>query len=195
MKGRIAVLLFFSAFFLAVSFTGRALPAEQKAVYSRSIENCTIPDVTLVNQDGKKVRLREFLPSAKRVIIDFIYSTCTTICPVESANFKNFQERLGPEAAKVQLLSISIDPEHDTPKAMKEYLKRFYAKEGWTYLTGSRPQINQVLRAFNASEFSDKMENAPRVMMRIPLTDSWIRIDGFIGASTLVEEHRKIKER
>lgn len=160
--------------------------------YSRSVVKYTMPDVTLVNQDGKKVRLQDFVNTDKPVIVDFIFCTCTTICPVLSANLTNFQERLGPEASKVQLLSISIDPEHDTPKLMKEYLKRYRAKEGWTYLTGTRAAIDQVLKAFSAPGSIDKMLHSPLLFLRDPASGQWVRIEGLIGTSILIEEYKKI---
>jgi len=163
--------------------------------YSRSVVKYTMPDVTLVNQDGKKVRLQDFVNTDKPVIVDFIFCTCTTICPVLSANFTNFQERLGPEASKVQLLSISIDPEHDTPRLMKEYLKRYRAKEGWTYLTGTRAAIDQVLKAFSAPGSIDKMLHSPLLFLRDPQSGQWVRIEGLIGTSILIDEYKKIQKK
>ena len=89
-----------------------------------------------MNQDGAKIRLKSLIESDKPVVLDFIYATCTTICPVLSAGFTSIQAKLGPDTRKMQLISISIDPEHDTPKIMKEYLKPFRAKPGWDFLTG-----------------------------------------------------------
>jgi cytochrome oxidase Cu insertion factor (SCO1/SenC/PrrC family) len=83
-----------------------------KGKYSRSVQYYSIPSVSLLNQDGKKVNLRELVDSGKPVIFDFIYTTCTTICPVLSASFTNLRRELGEEAGKVQLISISIDPEN-----------------------------------------------------------------------------------
>jgi len=86
---------------------GSAEAADKK--YQRTVQAYTIPDVVLINQDGKKVRLRKLLLSDKPVIIDFIFGTCTTICPVLSAGFSNLQHKLGPESGKVSLVSISLE--------------------------------------------------------------------------------------
>lgn len=184
-------LLLLSALLFCCAFAGQAVAAERNAGYKRTAANYEMPDVTLVNQDGKKVRLHDVVNSGKPVIVDFIYCTCTTLCPMQSANFTNFQERIGPEHEKVQLLSISIDPEHDSPKLMKEHLKRFGAKAGWSFLTGAKRDIEKVLKAFNALS-QDKMYHYPLIVLKSPVSGQWVRIEGLIGTTLLVEEYRKI---
>jgi protein SCO1/2 len=163
--------------------------------YTRTIHEYAIPDVALLNQDGKKVLLKSFLrPKDKVIILDFIFGTCTTICPVLSASFVNFQDKLRAEASKVQLVSISIDPEHDTPKVLKAYLKSYKAKPGWDFLTGSRENIERVTNAFNAYS-SDKMQHYPLTFVYSPVQDRWFRIDGLVATSELMAEYKKALKR
>ena len=164
---------------------------ESKPKYRRTVEKYTVPDVTLVNQDGKKVKLLSLINSGKPVMLDFIYGTCTTICPVLSAGFTNLQNKLGPDVSTVQLISITIDPEYDTPAVMKDYLRRFRAKPGWDFLTGSRENIDRVMRAFDAY-VPNKMAHYPLTLLKAPNTDQWVRIYGMVGMSVLMEEYRKI---
>jgi protein SCO1/2 len=168
--------------------SGRALAAGQP---QRSIEKYFVPDVVLVNQDGRKIPLKKFVEVDKPVMVDFIYGTCTTICPVLSASFVNLQKRLGPDARKVRLVSISIDPENDSPKVMKEYLKRYRAKPGWDFLSGTRADIDRVMYAFNAY-VADKMDHYPLTFIRYPGNGTWVRIDGLMSGSELMEEYRKV---
>ncbi len=149
-----------------------------------------MPDVTLVNQDGNKVRFKSFTDSKKTIIVDFVYGTCTTICPVLSAGYANLQNRLGTDSGKVQLVSISIDPENDTPKVMKEYLKRYRAKPGWDFFTGSRADIDLILRSFESS-FRTKMDHKPLTFIRMPGNGKWVRIFGLISSSEFIEECKK----
>lgn len=158
--------------------------------YKRSIESYSMPDVTLINQNGKKVRFKSLVESGKPVVVDFIYGTCTTICPVLSAGFTNLQRKLGADSTKVHLVSISIDPENDTPKVMKEYLDRYQAKPGWDFLSGSRKDIDRVMNAFN-SYFRNKMDHKPLTFIRNPSDGKWIRIYGLISSSEFVDECRK----
>lgn len=159
--------------------------------YKRTIENYNIPDVTLVNQDGKRVKLRSLITSDKPVVVDFIYGTCTTICPVLSAGYVNLQRKLGKSSGNVHLISISIDPENDTPKVMKEYLKRYRAQPGWDFLTGSRSNIDKVMHAFDAY-ISNKMYHYPLNLIRDPKDGKWVRIFGLTSTSEFMNEYKKV---
>ena len=159
--------------------------------YQRTVEDYAVPDVVLINQDGAKVHFKKYIESGQPVMLDFIYGTCTTICPVLSAGFVNLQRKLGPDAQKVRFVSISIDPENDTPKVMKEYLKRYRAKPGWDFFTGSRGDIDRVMRAFGAY-VSNKMYHYPLTLIRSPSDGKWIRINGLISSSEFMEEYQKV---
>jgi protein SCO1 len=171
-----------------------AAQGAEKPGYKKSIHGYVMPDVMLVNQDGKKVQFKSFVKQGKVVVLDFIFGTCTTICPVLSASFVSFQNRLGPDSGKVQLISISIDPEHDTPKVLKAYLKKFRARPGWDFLTGNRDNINRVMRAFDAYT-ADKMAHFPLTFVYSPVQDRWFRIDGLTGTSELMYEYQEALKR
>jgi protein SCO1/2 len=170
--------------------SGRDAGADNTEAYTRTSENYLVPDVTLVNQDGKRVKIRSLLNSRKVVILDFIYTTCTTICPVLSAEFADFQSTIGPDSGNVRLVSVSIDPENDTPKKMRDYLKRYDAKPGWDFLTGTREDILKVVKAFDAYTPS-KMSHLPLAILHSSADSSWVRIYGLIGSSDMVAEYRK----
>lgn len=169
--------------------SGSAYAGETK--YRRTVESYAMPDVVLVNQNGAKVRFKELMRSNKPVIVDFIFGTCTTICPILSVSFANLQQKLGADSQKVHLVSISIDPENDTPRVMKEYLKRYRAKPGWDFLTGSRADIDTVMHAFNAY-IPNKMSHFPLTLIRSSRDGQWIRIFGLMGSSDFVNECRKV---
>ena len=162
--------------------------------YTRTIEHYQIPDVTLVNQEGEQVKLKHLLESEEVVLVDFIYATCTTICPVLSAGFSSFQRKLAAENKSPRLVSISIDPDHDTPAVMKEYLRRYRASPGWDFLTGSRADVELALRALNAY-VPNKMAHYPLILMRSPADGTWVRLFGLMGTKDLVEEYRKATVR
>lgn len=169
-----------------------ALAAEKP--YKRTVESYTMPDVTLINQDGKKVRFKTLVESDKPVIVDFIYATCTTICPVLSVSYTNLQNKLKDSPQKPRLISITIDPENDTPKIMKDYLKRYNAKPGWDFFTGSRGDIDKVMRAFNAY-IPDKMSHYPLNLIRSPKDGSWVRLFGILSSREFVSEYSSIVSR
>ena len=168
--------------------TGQAYAEEKK--YKRTLEKYSIPDVVLTNQNGMKVNFQSIMHSGKPVIVDFVFGTCTTICPILSAGFANLQLKLGTDTQKVHLVSISIDPENDTPKVMKEYLKRYRAKPGWDFMTGSRADIDKVMLAFNAY-ISNKMYHYPLTFIKPTGENSWIRIYGLLSSSEFMSECNK----
>jgi len=153
-----------------------------------------VPNVTLLNQDGKKVNLRSLIDGGKPVIVNFIFSTCTTICPVMTATFSSLRSELGASADRVQLISISIDPENDRPERMKQYLSRFNWGPGWEFLTGSREDIGRVLRAFDAFVV-DKMSHEPLFISRAPDSEEWVRVKGLVRKNDLVKELERMEKK
>lgn len=178
---------------LALAFPAGSVQAEEKR-YKRTEEKYVVPDVTLINQNREKVKLVELLNSDKPVLLDFIFGTCTTICPVLSAGFSNMQRKLGEKADQVRLVSISIDPEHDTPEVMTEYLERYRAKPGWVFLTGTREDVDRVMRAFDAY-VQDKMSHYPITFLRAPGESQWVRIYGLIGTTDLMREYERLLQK
>ena len=183
----------FMVFLVAFSmlFDGGPAAAEVQKKYRRSVENYTVPEVTLVNQDGKKVQLSALLKEKDAVLMDFVFTTCTTICPLLSIGFSDFQKKLGPESERVQLISIAIDPDHDTPKVMKSYIQRYGAQPGWDFLTGTRGDIDKVLKAFNTYT-PDKMSHPPLILLKSRSDTDWVRIYGLIGTMDLLREYQKV---
>ncbi len=175
---------------IVVALPAGSARAEAKK-YKRTVEKVTVPDVYLINQDGKKVHLETLLKGDSPVVVDFIYGTCTTICPVLSAGYLNLQGKLEAKGQAVRLVSITIDPENDTPKVLKEYLKRYRAKPGWDFLTGSRADINTVMKAFNAY-IPDKMSHYPLNLIRSPKDGSWVRLFGIMSSKEFLEEYQSV---
>jgi len=166
------------------------LGAQAPGPYKRTLESYAVPDVTLVNQDGARVKLRALLEGGEPIVVDFIFGTCTTICPVLSAGYANLQHKLPADAKAVRLVSISIDPENDTPKVMRDYLRRYRAKPGWDFFTSSREDIDKVMYAFNAY-IPNKMSHYPLTLIRDPKAGKWIRIFGMMSSTEFVAECRK----
>ena len=159
--------------------------------YETTVEDYLVPDVTLLNQERAEVALEKELSRDKPVMLYFIFATCTTICPVMSAGFSGLQRELGDESEQVQLISISIDPEHDSPEVMQDYLIRYGAGESWDFLTGTREDIDAVMEAFDAY-VSNKMNHKPLVFLKAPGSSEWVRLDGLMGTSELIGEYRKL---
>jgi len=162
------------------------------ANYQRSEVKISVPDVVLINQDNEKVPLRSLLLGEEQVVVDFIYASCTTICPILSASYVNLQDKLGPDNKNIRLVSITIDPENDSPAVMKKHLERYQARPGWTFLTGSLADIKTVMAAFDAY-FPDKMAHLPLNFIRTTEEGKWIRLNGMIAGRDLLHEIEKAK--
>ena len=148
-----------------------------------------IPDVVLADSDGQAVRLREVLARDKPVMLNFIFTTCTTICPVMTKVFADVRTRLGDEDHNLRMVSISIDPENDTPAQLKAYAQHFGADSHWTFLTGRVQDVAAVQRAFDAYD-SDKMNHQPLTLLRATPGTQWMRIEGFATPDQLAGEYR-----
>lgn len=163
----------------------------QQKDYIRKEQEYQVPDVMLTDQDGRKISLLAMLEGKDPVMLNFIFTSCTTICPVLSASFTATQKALGSDAGNLRMVSISIDPEHDTPEKLREYAQRFHASPGWTFLTGDREDIVDVLVAFDAYR-RDKMNHIPLTLLHAAPQTGWIRMEGFASAGDLVREYNEL---
>lgn len=136
-----------------------------------------VPDETLVDQDGHPVRIRELF--ADRVVaINFVFTTCTTICSPMSAIFGRLQSALGPAMErKVRLVSISLDPATDTPEKLREYADRFDRRAGWTFLTGPPDHVARVLRGLGGQPLV-REEHRPLTLIGSASEWRWQRVHG-----------------
>lgn len=104
-------------------------------------------DTVLVSQDGERLRLYTDLLRGRSVVISVFFTTCTGACPVIHAALERLQDRIADRLDKdVRILSITVDPENDTPEALKEYAARFKAKRGWYFLTGTQDDVTAALK-------------------------------------------------
>jgi protein SCO1/2 len=147
----------------------------------------TVPQVTLVRDDGKTVSLPDELNDGRPVILNFIYTTCTSVCPLVSHTLSQLQSELGSDRDRVHLVSISIDPEEDTPARLAAYAKEYDAGPEWQHYTGTVAASVTAQRAFDAYR-GDKMNHTPVTFLRAGPDDRWVRIEGFMTVETLLGE-------
>jgi protein SCO1 len=157
----------------------------------RSVADYKLPSsIKLTRDDGKSVSLAEELDDGRPVMVNFIYTTCTAICPVTSKVFQQVQTKLGPDRTKVHLVSISLDPEEDTPARLTEYAKKYKAGPGWQHYTGTAEASVAAQKAFDVYR-GDKMNHTPVTLLRASPGKPWVRFDGFATADNLVAEYRQ----
>lgn len=163
---------------LAATFTVVAAFAQDLSI--------AIPDVAVLNQRGEAARINTDVIANHVVVVNFIFTTCGTICPPMGANFGRLEKLLEERGeSRVQLVSISIDPQTDTPERLREWAGRFHAGSQWTLLTGSKRSIEQILRAFGVFT-PDKLSHTPILM--IGNSRGWVRADALKTAPARVAE-------
>ena len=147
-----------------------------------------ISDVRLLTQDGDSVNLRNDVIGDRIVVIDFVYTTCTTFCPLLSAILGQVQRQLEDRLGKdVILVSVTVDPLRDTPARLKAYSKNHRAGDGWVWLTGDKETVDGVLRDFGV--YTPNFQDHPStVLVGDPASGQWSRFIGFPGAAQLVEK-------
>ena len=143
-----------------------------------------IDGIPLVDQDGRATTLGEAVGSDKPVLVNFIFTTCTTICPVMSAGMSQLMKNLAPEEDSVRVVSISIDPENDTVEALRAYAARYHAPPSWRFLRGTPAAIEAAQRAFGSYRGGKNNHQAGTFVRSAP-TAPWIALDGFSSAQTL----------
>lgn len=151
---------------------------------TRSTTAYRLPQIQLVRADGSMVALPAELDDGRAVVLNFIFTTCTAICPISSQVFSEVQARIG-KRQDVHLVSISIDPEQDTPTALRHYAERFGAGAGWDFYTGTVDASIAAQKAFGVYR-GNKMNHTQVTLVRPSMNQPWIRLDGFASAEQLV---------
>jgi len=151
----------------------------------------SLPDIDLTRMDGEHIKFHS-LVNDEPVILNFIFTTCSAICPTLTATFSQVQEQLAAENISVPQISISIDPEEDTPATLRRYAKKFSAGPNWKFYTGDKTSIISLQKAFDAYRGS-KMNHIPLTFIKTH-SNQWIRINGFASASDIVKQYKKIRD-
>lgn len=141
-----------------------------------------VPDVNLVDSSGQSTRLRDLLASDKPLAVNFIFTTCTTICPVMTATMLQLEKNLESDEVKPNYISISIDPDYDTAQIMQEYAESYGAD--WTFLTGSPRDVISTLQAFDAYR-GNKVNHFALTLFRAANETEWTRVEGLTSAREL----------
>jgi protein SCO1/2 len=104
-------------------------------------------DFSLRDQHGRLVSLSA--QRGKLVLLTFLYTRCRDVCPAIADHLEQAVESLGPDRRRVQVLAVSVDPEHDTPRAVRTFVREHRLGPEFAYLTGTRAQLQPVWQAYN----------------------------------------------
>jgi protein SCO1 len=143
-------------------------------------------DTALVDQDGRKLPFKSQVLGDRIAVLSFAYTSCTTVCPVVSALMAQVQGKLGARQGRdVALVTVTVDPLRDTPARLKAYGAGVGAAAGWTWLTGPKPQVDEVLKVFGAYT-ADYTQHPALVLVGDAKAGKWLRFYGFPTSEQLL---------
>jgi len=145
-----------------------------------------IPDITVQDQNGKSLNFYTDLVKGKVVAINFVFTTCTTICPPLTATFRRVQQQLAEENSPAQLISISVDPAIDTPERLRDFAAKFKAEPGWAFVTGNTSDINSLLQQLGVA-VTNKNDHTPMILIGNDEAGYWTRAYGLSSPTSLVK--------
>ena len=153
---------------------------------STAFSSSKIPDTQVLDQNGKQLNFYSDLIKGKTVAINFVFTTCTAICPSLAATFRRVQQDAAARGIDVQLISVSVDPTTDTPARLQDFAAKFKAAPGWTFVTGEKTRIDSVLQALGAA-VSNKNDHTPMILIGNDASDYWTRAYGLTSPTKIVD--------
>jgi protein SCO1/2 len=159
-----------------------------------SIWPLQIQGIKVYDQNGNLKNFYADLVKGKTVAINFIFTTCTTICPPLTATFRRVQKELVQRAPNVQLISISVDPTTDTSERLHNFADKFGAEPGWTFVTGDQAAIDSLLEAMGVN-VADKNDHTPMILIGNDTTGYWTRAYGLSSPDALVKTITEVANR
>jgi protein SCO1 len=173
---------------LSASFIACLLASQHSAaVDTNSAFSPTIPDVRIYDHHGRSLRFRSDLIKDKTVAINFIFTSCTTTCPPLTAAMRAIQRELGARVGRdIWLISVSVDPAVDRPERLGTFATTFGAGPGWTFVTGSKTDIDRLLKAFGSSA-GDIGAHSTTMLIGNERAGRWVRTNGLAPLATNVK--------
>jgi cytochrome oxidase Cu insertion factor (SCO1/SenC/PrrC family) len=153
---------------------------------SSAFSSSKIPDAQVLDQNGKQLNFYSDLIKGKTVAINFVFTTCTAICPSLTATFRRVQQDAAARGVDVKLISVSVDPTTDTPERLNDYAAKFKAGPNWTFVTGDKARIDSVLSGLGAA-VSNKNDHTPMILIGNDPSDYWTRAYGLTSPTKIVD--------
>jgi cytochrome oxidase Cu insertion factor (SCO1/SenC/PrrC family) len=145
-----------------------------------------IPNTRILDQNGKQLNFYDDLIKGKTVAVNFIFTTCTTVCPPLTATFRKVEQTASERGLDVKLVSVSVDPVVDTPERLRAFAEKFNAGQSWTFVTGEKGEIDALLQSLGVA-VTNKNDHTPMILIGNDSVDYWTRAYGLSPASRLVD--------
>lgn len=152
-----------------------------------TLASVEIPDKWMIDHNGKQVRFYSDLIKGKVVVVNFFFTRCSDVCPMQGKSLSRLKDRLGERLGHdVFFVSISKDPENDTPEELAKWGKRYGVNTGWTLVTGETEVIRKILWDFVGEEIGQAMHEST-VLIGNDKTGVWTTTDGLLYPEDLIK--------
>lgn len=148
-----------------------------------------LPDLMLLDQNGRRVRFYSDLIKGKLVLISFFYTSCSYTCLRQGKVFSDLQAELGERLNKdIFLISVTMDPETDTPQRLKSWGARYGLRKGWTLVTGGKIEMEKLVGHLTGNPLGGQEMHAPFIYMGNDRKNRWTATYGLAAPKTLVKQ-------
>jgi protein SCO1/2 len=153
----------------------------------------SFPNPYVVTQEGRRVRFYDHLVKGRTVMINFAYTRCNGRCPAAVARLVEVQRQLGERFGRdVTMVTVSLDPENDTPEADRRYVAAAHGRPGWTYVTGAREDLEALRRYMGFTDRRpevdrDKSQHAVLVAIGNEARGRWMTVPGLLAVDELIQ--------
>ena len=163
-----------------------AVGAASQSNATRTYGDYIAPNVSLTRMNRTAVAFADLVEGSKPVVLEFFYTSCTTICGTQTSTLAGARKQLGTD---ITFVSVTIDPEYDTPARLSGYASNFPKASNWHVLTGRKGDITKILTAFEARPYGDnKMLHRPLIFIRPADGHQWVRIEGLLSSKQVAAE-------
>jgi protein SCO1/2 len=151
-----------------------------------------IPDTEVLDQDGRRVRFYSDLIKGKVVVMTFFFTSCTLVCPPQGRALAKLKSSLAERFGKeVFFISVSKDPETDTPARLKSWGAQFGAGGGWTLVTGEQSVMKRLVWDFTGEGLGQQM-HSPILLIGNDRTGVWTEAEGLSAPEEVIKEIDKV---
>jgi protein SCO1/2 len=154
-----------------------------------------LPDVRVVDTQGRTMQLADHFDTADVLLLNFVFTTCSTICSTQTAVLSETQRRLLASGRRARFVTVTIDPDNDTPERLAAFARQFDITRDWSFLTGSFDDLVRVQEAFNVYRGA-KAAHPPVVIVRLAKGAAWVRVEGIASPTDLlaVFDHQRSRD-
>lgn len=160
-----------------------AASAESVRVYIK--RDYRLPDLKLVSMRREPVQLARAIAYDGPVLINFVFTTCSTICSTQTGTLVGLQHLLDATATRARFVTLTIDPDNDTPQRLAQFAQQFGIEHDWMFYTGAYEDLLRAQQAFDVYRGA-KVNHPPVILMRRNAKAPWVRVEGFATPDQLL---------